>query len=59
MALKDELQDEGLTCSKSRVARRMKYLGLRAKARKKFKVTTDSKHNFPVAPNLLDRNFTA
>jgi len=37
----------------------MKHLGLRAKARKKFKVTTDSKHNLPVAPNLLNRDFTA
>jgi putative transposase len=55
----DELRDEGETCSKNRVARRMKHLGLRAKARKKFKVTTDSKHNLPVAPNLLNRDFTA
>jgi len=46
-------------CSKNRVARRMKLLGLYAKAKKKFKVTTDSKHNLPVAPNLLDRDFNA
>jgi len=57
--IKDELHDEGITCSKNRVAKRMKHLGLRAKARKKFKVTTDSKHNLPVAPNLLNRNFFA
>ena len=57
--LSDELRDNGETCGKNRVARRMKYLGLRARARKKFKVTTDSKHNLPVAPNLLNRNFTA
>jgi putative transposase len=37
----------------------MRHLGLRAKARKKFKVTTDSKHNLPVAPNLLNRDLTA
>jgi putative transposase len=37
----------------------MTYLKLRAKAKKKFKVTTDSKHNLPVAPNLLNRDFTA
>ncbi|TAK76140.1 MAG: IS3 family transposase [Gammaproteobacteria bacterium] len=55
----DELHDEGETCSKNRIARRMKYLGLYAKAKKKFKVTTDSKHNLPVAPNLLNRDFTA
>ncbi len=54
----DELRDNGETCSKNRVARRMKNLGFRAKAKKKFKVTTDSKHNLPVAPNLLNRDFT-
>ena len=36
----------------------MKALGLKAKAKKKFKMTTDSKHNFPVAENLLNRDFT-
>lgn len=55
----DDLHEKGEKCSKNRVARRMKHLGLHAKARKKFKVTTDSKHNLPVAPNLLDRDFTA
>ena len=55
----DELHDNGEDCSKNRVARRMQHLGLRAKAKKKFKVTTDSKHSLPVAPNLLDRNFNA
>ena len=54
----DELHDQGEICSKNRVARRMKHLGLRAKARKKLKVTTDSKHNLPVAANLLNRDFT-
>ena len=55
----DELHDEGYACSKNRVARRMKALGLRAIAAKKFKVTTDSDHNKPVAPDLLEQNFTA
>jgi len=55
----DELRDNGETCSKNRVAKRMKCIGLRAKAKKKFKATTDSKHNLPVAPNLLNRDFTA
>jgi len=35
----------------------MKLAGICVKNHKKFKVTTDSKHNLPVAPNLLDRNF--
>lgn len=55
----DELRDNGEICSKNRVAKRMKQLGLQAKAKRKFKVTTDSKHNLPVAPNLLDRDFSA
>lgn len=55
----DELRDQGETYSKNRVAKRMKCLGLQAKAKKKFKVTTDSKHNLPVAPNLLNRDFSA
>lgn len=57
--ISDELREKGEICSKNRVARRMNHLGLRAKARKKFKITTDSKHNLPVAPNLLNRDFTA
>ena len=45
--------------SRNRVARHMKEMGLRCKTVKKFVVTTDSKHNEPVAPNLLNRNFSA
>ncbi len=47
------------TVSKNRVARHMKKMGLRCRATKKFVVTTDSNHNEPIAPNLLNRNFTA
>ena len=54
-----ELQDRGYRVSKNRVARRMRDAGLRSKVRRKYRVTTDSKHHFPVAPNLLARNFTA
>ena len=54
-----DLHDMREICSKNRVARRMKYLQLHAKAKKKFKVTTDSNHHLPVAPNLLNRDFSA
>jgi putative transposase len=54
----DELHDKGEKCGKNRVFRRMRYLGLRAKGKKKFKVTTDSKHNLPVVANLLNRDFS-
>jgi len=37
--------------------RLMRELGLKAKAPKRYKVTTDSRHSFPVAPNLLNRKF--
>jgi len=53
-----ELEDRGCRVSKSRVARRMRAIGLRSKIRRKYRVTTDSKHHFPAAPNLLERNFT-
>ena len=48
----------GFPSSKERVERLMQENGIKAKHKRRFKVTTDSKHNPPVAPNLLDRNFT-
>lgn len=54
-----ELRAQGLTCSENRVAARMKVLGIQAKAKRKFKATTNSNHNLPVAPNLLEQNFDA
>ncbi len=52
-----ELREEGFGCSRHRVARLMRLHGLRAKTVRKFRVTTDSKHPFPVAPNRLSREF--
>ncbi len=57
--LVDELNDNGIRCSENRVARRMQALGLQAIQAKKFKVTTDSNHDWPVAANLLQQDFTA
>ena len=54
-----ELRDRGRRVGKNRVAKRMRKAGLRSKIRRKYKVTTDSKHHFPVAPNRLERNFSA
>lgn len=45
--------------SRGRVARLMKANGIRSKVTKKYKATTNSKHNFPVADNILNQNFTA
>lgn len=55
----DELRDQGYTYNEKRVARLMRLHGIRPKTVKKFKVTTDSEHKLPVAPNLLLRKFTA
>lgn len=41
----------------NRVARRMRAMGLRSIVRRKYRVTTNSKHSFPVAENLLNRQF--
>ena len=54
-----ELQAQGFKVSRPRVARLMRQKGIRAVHAKKFVVTTDSKHKYPVAENLLDRNFSA
>lgn len=45
--------------SRERIRRRMRCLRLRAKHRKPYKVTTHSRHNLRVSPNLLERDFTA
>jgi len=53
------LHQQGEMVSRHRVARIMKENGWRAKAAKKFKATTNSNHHLPVAPNLLEQNFSA
>jgi len=47
------LHEEGWNCGENRVARLMRRHGIRAKSKRKFKVTTHSQHTLPVAPNLL------
>jgi transposase InsO family protein len=54
-----ELRDDGLAVGRRRTARLMRENGLRARQRRRFKRTTDSHHAWPVAPNLLDQDFTA
>ena len=54
-----DLTDDGIRCGKNRVARIMRQAGIRSRTKKKFKATTNSKHNFPVAPNLLNQEFKA
>jgi len=46
------------TCGLHRVERLMREAGIRSKMRRKHVRTTDSKHSYPVAPNILDQVFT-
>lgn len=52
-----DLRDKGISCGLNRVARIMKQEGISAIVPRKYKATTDSKHNFPVASNLLKQDF--
>jgi putative transposase len=53
------LMDQGVGCGRNRVARLMRLAGLQGRRRRRYKTTTQSRHNLPVAPNRLSRNFTA
>jgi transposase InsO family protein len=52
-----ELRARGFTASKDRVERLMREHGIRARHKRRYKVTTDSRHGLPVAENLLARQF--
>jgi len=52
-----ELRARGFPAAKPRVERLMRENGIRARHKRRYKATTDSKHDLPVAANLLDRNF--
>ena len=52
-----ELHERGYACSRLRTARLMRMNGIHAKTKKKYKVTTNSEHNYSVAPNLLNQDF--
>ena len=53
-----ELRARGIRCSEKRVARVMQGEGLRARVRRRFRVTTDARHSEPIALNVLERRFT-
>ncbi|SDX18182.1 putative transposase [Nitrosomonas communis] len=55
--LHSELVDQGVQITAYRVRALRKKLNLRCKQKRKFKVTTDSKHHLPFAPNILKREF--
>ena len=55
----EELTAKGLKCGRHRVARLMRAESLRAKPKKRFRVTTQSKHDHPIAIDRVERKFTA
>ena len=52
-----ELLDRGYRTSRKRVARLMRHHHIAARRRRRYRVTTDSRHSFPVVPNILARQF--
>jgi putative transposase len=54
-----ELRDQGLAVGRRRTARLMRDNGLHARQKRRFKRTMDSEHAWPIAPNLLDQDFSA
>ena len=57
--IQEDLLEQDVHVSRKRVIRLMQEEGLEARARKRYKITTMSDHDQPVAANLLDRQFTA
>ena len=53
-----QLSNDGYPVGRSKARYLMKKAGIIYTAKKKFKVTTDSKHPFPVSPNLINREFS-
>jgi transposase InsO family protein len=56
--LAKNLRNEGFKIGRDRTRRLMKTLNLKVKQKRKYKVTTDSKHQLPVAENVLNRQFS-
>jgi putative transposase len=54
-----DLQAQGLHCSRKRVARLMRLVGIQAQRPRRTRGTTDSRHTLPVADNVLNRQFAA
>jgi transposase InsO family protein len=52
------LINKGFPISRKRVCKLMKSQGLHCKTKRKFRQTTDSNHDLPIAPNLLKRDFS-
>ena len=58
LRLQPELAAQGFDTGRDRIVRLRRELGLSCKQKRRFKATTNSKHAYPVAPNLLEQTFT-
>jgi putative transposase len=54
-----ELNNAGIPAGRGMVSRLMRKNGIKSRIKRKYKATTDSDHNLPVAENILNREFTA
>lgn len=55
--MQPELHDQGFHVGRDRISRLRKELGLRCRQKRRFRATTNSRHDFPVAPNVLEQTF--
>ena len=54
-----ELNAQNFGCGENRIARLMRENGIKARTKKRFKITTKSDHNLPIADDLVRRDFSA
>jgi transposase InsO family protein len=57
LRMQPELVAQGFDAGRDRIVRLRRELGLRCKQKRKFRATTNSKHAYPVTPNLLEQTF--
>jgi putative transposase len=57
LRMQPELADQGFEAGRDRIGRLRRELGLRCRQKRKFKATTNSNHDLPVAENLLNQTF--
>jgi len=55
--LQPELAASGVRAGRDRISRLRRSMGLYCRQRRRFKITTNSRHDLPVAPNLLNQTF--
>ena len=59
LCIQTQLERENIYFSRAYIGVLMRKMGLRSVLKRKFIITTDSNHAFPLAENVLNRNFTS